>query len=503
MALTPRLDLRQTQSLVMTPQLQQAIKLLQLSSLDLCAYVEAQLEENPLLERDEGTPERGDDTITPDASAGLSADGDPPSLDAAVAEPAAMTDGVFDTGYFDNVFDRDTGDDGGAFGATVESWRGRGGSFDEQGANIEEMLSGKPTLHQHLMAQVSLDIDDPVDRIIAVHLIDHLDGAGYFQGSLATIAEQLACPVERVEATLYTLQRFDPTGVFARSLKECLALQLEDRGRLDAPMRRLLDNLGLVANQDRGALIRTCGVDAHRLRQMVAEIRSLNPKPALGFDDTVAQIVTPDVVMRPQPAGGWLIELNSETLPRVLVNNHYYAQVSASARKREDRQYINECLQSANWLVKSLHQRATTILKVSTEIVRHQEGFFINGVQSLRPLVLRDIAETIGMHESTVSRVTSNKYMSTPRGIYELKYFFTHAVGGGEGDDARSAEAVRHRLKLLIDGETAATILSDDTLAERLQQEGIDIARRTVAKYREAMGIPSSVRRRRLKNETL
>lgn len=236
---------------------------------------------------------------------------------------------------------------------------------------------------------------------------------------------------------------------------------------------------------------------------MVTEIRTLNPKPALAFDDTVAQPVTPDVIMRAQPGGGWLVELNSETLPRVLVNNHYYAQVSRSLRNREEKQYVNECLHSANWLVKSLHQRATTILRVATEIVRQQQAFFTSGVQSLRPLILRDIADAIGMHESTVSRVTSNKFVATPRGIFELKYFFTHAIGSANGGDLHSAESVRHRLKSLIDAEEPHAVLSDDALAEILQKEGIDIARRTVAKYREAMRIPSSVQRRRQKSDAL
>jgi RNA polymerase sigma-54 factor len=216
----------------------------------------------------------------------------------------------------------------------------------------------------------------------------------------------------------------------------------------------------------------------------------------------VAQPVIPDVLMRAQPNGSWLVELNSETLPRLLVNNQYYAQISRSVRNRDERQYVNECLQSANWLVRSLHQRATTILKVATEIIRQQQGFFVSGVQALRPLILRDIAEAIGMHESTVSRVTANKFVATPRGIYELKYFFTHAVGAAAGSDGHSAEWVRHRIKALIDGENAGGVLSDDTIAEALQVEGIDIARRTVAKYREALGIASSVQRRREKGSS-
>jgi RNA polymerase sigma-54 factor len=357
-------------------------------------------------------------------------------------------------------------------------------------------------LQEHLISQLSIEIDDPVDRIIGIHLIDLLDETGYVRGDLAAVAKMLGCSPARVEATLARLQRFDPPGIFARSLAECLALQLEDLGRLDAPMRTLLDHLDLLARHERTALARLCAVTAEQLASMIAEIRCLNPKPALAFDYAVAHPVTPDVMMRARPGGGWTVELNNETLPRVLINNQYYAQISGAARSKQDKQYISECLQSANWLVNSLHKRAPTILKVATEIVRRQHGFYVNGIQSLRPLVLRDIADAIGMHESTVSRVTSNKFIATPRGIYELKYFFTHAVASVDGGEAHSAESVRHRLKALIDAEARNGVLSDDALTEILLKEGVDIARRTVAKYREAMGIPSSVQRRRAKADS-
>ncbi len=355
------------------------------------------------------------------------------------------------------------------------------------------------SLRQHLTSQLSLTLNDPVDRLIGVHLIDMVDEAGYLVDDLAPVAALLDCGVERVEAALAKLQQFDPAGIFARSLAECLALQLRDRDRLDPAMQTLLDNLDLVAKRDLGGLMAACGVDADDIADMMAEIRALNPKPALEFDQVAAEPITPDVLMRPQRGGGWIIELNSDTLPRVLVNNHYHTQIRRAARSREDKQYISECFQSANWLVKSLHQRATTILKVATEIVRQQDGFFAKGVQYLRPLVLRDIAEAIEMHESTVSRVTSNKYMATPRGIYELKYFFTPAISSSAGGEAHSSVSVRHRVKALIDAESPRQPLSDDKIVALLGKEGIGIARRTVAKYREAMRIPSSVQRRRAK----
>jgi RNA polymerase sigma-54 factor len=295
------------------------------------------------------------------------------------------------------------------------------------------------------------------------------------------------------------LQEFDPPGVFARDLPECLALQLRDRNRLDPAMRLLLDNLPLLAARNAPALLRICGVDAEDLAEMVAEIKSLDPRPGHAFDPPLAQPVIPDVIMRAQRDGDWLVELNADTLPRVLVNNRYFARVSRAVHSKAEREYLSDRLQSANWLVKSLDQRATTILKVASDIVRQQDGFFRRGVQALRPLILRDIADAIGMHESTESRVTTNKDMATPRGLFELKYFFTASIAASRGGDAHSAEAVRFRIRGLIDGEPSDDTLSDERIVELLEKDGVEIARRTVAKYREAMRIPSSVQRRREK----
>ncbi|HEY8538003.1 MAG TPA: RNA polymerase factor sigma-54, partial [Steroidobacteraceae bacterium] len=338
------------------------------------------------------------------------------------------------------------------------------------------------------------------DRIIATHLLDLLDDSGYLVGDLAQVASVLNCDVARVEATLEKLQRLDPPGVFARNLKECLALQLRDRNRLDPAMAALLDNLDLLARRDIAGLMRVCGVGAEDIADMVAEIKTLNPKPGLAFDRTVLQPIVPDVLMRPAPGGGWIVELNQETLPRVLVNTQYYARISKAARNKAEKDFIVERFNAANWLVKSLHQRAQTILKVATEIVRQQDAFFRHGVRYLRPLVLRDIATAIEMHESTVSRVTTNKYLAAPHGIYELKYFFTSAIASASGGEAHSAEAVRARIRTLIESESPDQVLSDDKLVELLRKDGVDIARRTVAKYREAMRIPSSVQRRREKS---
>ncbi len=392
------------------------------------------------------------------------------------------------------------GDGSAEFGAEPAPWRSRNGSFDAgDRLEIEQTASRPQTLREHLLEQIGADLSDPGDRVVALHLLDLLDEAGYLRSGLDGVAQLLGCGVDRVEAVFARLQQFDPAGVFARDLPECLALQLRDRNRLDPAMQILLDNLPLLAARNITALVRVCGVDAADVADMITEIKSLDPRPGLAFDPPLAQPVVPDILLRAQPEGGWIVELNSETLPRVLVNSRYCARIRQATRSKADKDYLTERLHAANWLVKSLHQRATTILKVAGEIVRQQDAFFRHGVQSLRPLILRDIADAIGMHESTVSRVTSNKYMATPRGLYELKYFFTSSIPASRGDGAHSAEAVRHRIRGLIDGELADNTLSDERIVELLQQGGVDIARRTVAKYREAMRIPSSVQRRREK----
>ncbi len=523
MAMIPRLELRQSQALVMTPQLQQAIKLLQLSSVDLLAYVEQELEQNPLLERDDGADDGLEGTGVDAAdNENTEAEPDPDgesddlaAVDRTVDADRPLADDDTPDVDYDNQWNNDSatdradgmddmdGDRLAAAPAQFEDWGSSGGSFEDGRGNLEQTLSDTPSLREHLFAQLNMDVADAGERMIGLHLIDMLDEAGYLTGDVAQVGTLLGCAVERVERTLARLQTFDPPGIFARDLAECLGLQLKDRNRLDPVIQILLDNLDLLAKRDLAALTRLCGMNADDLAEMVAEIRSLDPKPAMAFESAPAQPVTPDVLMRPQSGGGWIIELNSDTLPRVLVSNHYYARVAKEARSKTDRQYIHECFQSASWLVKSLHQRATTILKVATEIVRQQDGFFTQGVSHLRPLVLRDIALAIEMHESTVSRVTSNKYMATPRGIFELKYFFTPAIASSLGGEAHSAESVRHRIKALIDGEETTKVLSDDSLVERLASEGIDIARRTVAKYREALGLPSSVQRRREKTSRL
>ena len=463
MTLGPRLRQRQAQGLAMTPRLQQSIRLLQMGSLELEAFVESQLEENPLLTRGET-----------DGEAVAAAPGGPefPAGTTGEGIPAAE-----------------------AFAASRAA-----AGFDGDLPGPEERVAAAPSLRDRLERQLMLDIADARDRLIGRALIDALDPSGWFTADLEGFARGLGALPEDIERVLLRLQQFEPAGLFARSLAECLALQLRDRGRYGPAMAALLDHLDLLAAGRFDALARACGVDRDELAAMVRELRSLDPKPASAFDeDAAAMPVVPDILVRAHAGGGWAVELNDEALPRVLVDREYYARVRGDAASDADREFIADRLSSANWLVKALHQRAETMLKVAAELVRRQQDFFARGVRHLRPLILRDIAEAVGIHESTVSRVTANKTMATPLGLFELKYFFTAAIAGTGGGEAHSAEAVRHRLKALIDAEDPGRTLSDDRLVAAMRVEGIEIARRTVAKYRETMGIPSSAQRRRRK----
>ena len=496
MALTPRLEVRQSQGLTLTPQLMQSIRLLQLSHLELNTFVEAELLRNPLLEREDGA-EPAEDAANelPERPAELNAAEDTVDFSERIQSADSIANG-YDT-EVENVFpDQSTPDRQ----TDSTQWNERSGSGDGEAADIDQFVASRPTLGDHLAAQAGLIISDPAERLIAQFLIDSLSEAGYLAVELETVAEQLGAPVEAIEAVLFKLQGCDPVGVFARDVRECLALQLREKDRLDPMMLRLLDNLELIAQHDLGALARAVGSDREDLLDMLAELRQLDPKPGRAFEAGPVESVVPDVFVRPGSGGEWQIELNPDVLPRVLVNRIYYASVTKKTRDTAEKSFLTDCLATANWLAKSLDQRAQTILKVTAEIVKQQDGFLVHGITHLKPMTLKAVADAIEMHESTVSRVTSNKYVSTPRGLFEMKYFFTTALGSSTGEGDHSAEAVRHRIKQIIEAEQPANILSDDTIAEMLQKErGIEVARRTVAKYREGMNIPSSVIRRRQK----
>jgi RNA polymerase sigma-54 factor len=514
MALTQRLQMRQSQALVMTPQLMQAIKLLALSNLDLATYVEGELEKNPLLERagdDEsgvadGRPGQLEPGLMGDGSGeeprGVAGDGLGPQPIGADLETSrgAIEDRLGTS--LDNVFPDDTSPPGSPSGAeqpaSYSEWAGVGAGGREDGDyNLDAFVSAERTLADHLAEQLALAISDPVRRMIGQYLIDMVDEAGYLVGDLESVAEKLGATLSEVESVLAILHGFDPAGVCARNLAECLAIQLKERDRFDPAMAALVGRLDLLAKRDLAGLRRLCGVSEDDLADMVAEIRQLNPKPGLVFGSTAVQPIVPDVYVRPSPEGGYAVELNSDTLPKVLINQRYHAELAKSAASASEKSYLADNMQSATWLVRALDQRAKTILKVAVEIVKQQDAFFAHGVRHLRPLNLKTVADAISMHESTVSRVTSNKYIATNRGIFELKYFFTTSIAAADGGEAHSSEAVRDRIKQLIESETTAEVLSDDAIVEHLRETGVTIARRTVAKYREAMRIPSSVQRRR------
>jgi RNA polymerase sigma-54 factor len=504
LALGARLEFRQGQSLVVTPQLQQAIKLLQLSNLELEAYVEAELERNPLLQREDSEPAADEPSAEPAA--------EPREAERALEltdGDAASAERALDAGYDDlnadaSVADRAQDQAAAEDRTPLVDWSGaggRGGSFDADGDGdaLERLAPRARTLVEHLQDQVVLARFTPVEQALAFALIDGVDEAGFLRTPLSEIAERLACSEAQLEAVLDRCQGFEPTGVLARSLGECLALQLKERGRFDPAMAAMLDNLELLARRDLAGLQKACGVDEEDLREMIAELKALTPRPGAAFGAEPAPTVVPDVFVREDPLGGWRVELNSDTLPRLLVDQRYHQRIAGHARSEAEKTFVSDCLSSANWLVKSLDQRARTILKVSSEIVRQQDGFFAFGVEHLRPLNLKTVADAIGMHESTVSRVTANKYMATPRGLFEMMFFFSSAIASTSGGEAHSSESVRKRIKQLIDGEQAETdVLSDDRIVEILKEAGVDIARRTVAKYREAMRIPSSVERKRI-----
>ncbi len=505
--LTQGLKVGLGQGLKMTPQLVQSIKLLQMSSMDLLRHIEEQIEKNPLLElSDEDNRANRDDLLRDDERiAGKSAERDLVSSDEFDTSQAAL-EAALDTS-FENEFDSDrSGGETAYLQPASESLSGGGSSFNGtdfsagggEGANFEEFVAGTVTLQDHLAGQLALTRTSPVIRLAAGEIIDALDSDGYFRGQLQDIAGERRIGLEEVEAALALVQGFDPVGIGARDLAECLKLQLVEKNRYDPAIACMLDNLEMVAKRDFGGLSELCGLSIDEVLDMVDEIRSLDPHPARQFESAPSQTIEPDAYVRERPDGSFVVELNTGTLPRVLVNQSYEAIVASGGNGENDR-FIADCLSDANWLVRSLEQRAQTILKVVSEIVRQQDGFFAHGIAHLRPMSLKQVADAIKMHESTVSRVTTNKYVLTNRGMFELKFFFTAAIASNDGGEAHSAEAVRRRIADLVEAESAEKVLSDDALVIELAAQGIDVARRTVAKYREGMNIASSVQRRREK----
>lgn len=499
MSLFTGLQLKHSQSLVMTPQLMQSIKLLQFTSLELSKFIEEQVQSNPLLE----IKDPSNDASTP-ISDNVQLDNRDVHSDS--ANESGMNEfGQMETSLdvnLENVFPDDERLETTPVNMNKDLYVGASGEISAAGSDIDldSFAANGPGMREAMYEQIAMNCKVPAERFIAADLVDYLDDAGYLQADLYEIANRLGVEQKTVEQVLDDVQQFDPAGIFARSLAECLALQLQRIDRFDPAMKALVDNLELLGKRDFKALKNICGVDEADLLDMMSDIQSLDPKPGGVFQNFNMQTIVPDVFVKQAKSGEWHIEMNSHNLPKVLVNQSYFAKVTEGLDKKDpDYEFMSECMQSANWLSRSLDQRAKTIIKVAAEIVKQQTEFFAKGVSCLKPLNLRSVADAIGMHESTISRVTSNKYMMTPRGLFELRYFFTTAISGGEGADPHSAEAIRFRIKSLIDSEVVENVLSDDEIVKKLKTDGVDIARRTVAKYREAMNLSSSVQRRREK----
>ena len=502
MAMSTRINLRQTQSMTMTPQLLQSIKLLQFTQTELEQFVDSQIENNPLLERagplaDEFVEQNQDEKT-------LNSDSHWENSDLEIS--AAQISDKLDTSL-ENVFPDDPGNGNGAIltqttsgnrANTALALPSMGTSDDE--FSLENVAQEHLSLRDVVEEQIPFICSSVLERAIALELTDALDERGYVEFDLVAMADRLGCGGDTIRAVLDKMQTCDPAGVFARDLAECLVLQCKRIDRYDPAMQALLENLDLLAKRDFNRLSQICGVGQADLIDMLAEIKRLDPKPGLAFEMTGTQAVVHDVDVSQAPDGTWRIELNTDALPRVIVDRQYYAEISRVVNNKEEKTFVADCLANATWLERSLDQRATTILKVATEIVRQQDAFLVEGVSGLKPMTMKSIADAINMHESTISRVASNKYMLTPRGIFELRYFFTVAIAGTDNTgEQHSSESVRQRIKELIENESVTKVLSDDGLVDALKAEGIDIARRTVAKYRENMNIASSVQRRREK----
>ncbi|MBQ8631581.1 MAG: RNA polymerase factor sigma-54 [Alphaproteobacteria bacterium] len=491
MAVTPHLDLKQTQSLVMTPELRQAINLLQVSNLELNALIEKELEQNPLLEReDENSP------LLPETAI--------PTIDDYAADSIPDTaeetpnDIPCDNECDDFGSDREGYDDAENRYDWQDYAAAKNKRDDDDYDFFEQKLADEKSLYRLLDEQISQSFISAKERSIALNLVEHLDDAGYFREDLSAIAKRLKIEKNAAENILNKMQEFEPSGIFARSLSECLKIQLRDKGRLDPVAEKVLNNLELLGDKKFAELKKICRIDDEDLASVIDDIKSLNPKPAAEYHHDLTSYIIPDVFVRRKKDGSYRIELNNMSLPRILVNRQYYSEVKDKGGKTE-RRYLKQQLGNAGFLVRALRQRAETILKVTEEIVRNQYEFFEKGIDFLRPMQLKNIAEQVEMHESTVSRVTSNKYMHTPLGIFELKYFFTNAAGSYTGDDATSTLTIKHKIKKMIDEEKPDNILSDDKIVDLLGQEGIKIARRTVAKYRDQLDLASSAVRKKQK----
>ena len=489
MSTTQRLDIRQSQSLVMTPQLQQAIKLLEMTNLELSSFVQDEMNSNPLLEETSY-----DSASAEDLNAQNLQDNQEKLMQLAKEMSQASLDNHFSDVGSDRAVSHENNDPNRLSGHKDFS----GGSTDIFAADRNNAFKTEETLREKLSSQLHMSTNDPITGLIGSYIIGLVQDTGYLTETIEEIAGALMVPEEYVEKTLKLCKNFEPTGIFAHDLQECLSLQLEEKGQYDQKHRLLLENLDLLAKKEFKKLSKLLDADTEKLAKMISNIKRCNPKPGLEYASSATQILIPDVLIEQKHDGGWTIELNSETLPKVAVNNRYKLDIQKDGE--ETFQYIKDQQARASWLLKSLEQRADTILRVSKEILRQQDGFFAYGFSELRPMNLKLVAEELELHESTISRVTSGKYMRCPKGVFELKFFFMSGITGADGEASVSSQSVKHLIKKLIDAEDAKNILSDEDLVNILKKQDINVARRTVAKYRESLGLASSVQRRREKN---
>lgn len=500
----PTLQLQIGQHLAMTPQLQQAIRLLQLSTLELQQEIQEALDANPMLEmadEDGSTSEPVDDTPIDYAAAEALLASSEADTGSQGEEPAALdinaNESMPDELPVDSVWE-DVFSSGGSTPA---------GSTEDDDNPFESRNAAPETLADHLLWQLNLTPFTDLDRAIGHVILDAIDERGYLTLPVEDILEAVADPddpdaveLDEVEAVLHRIQQFDPPGVGARDLRECLRIQLrqlpEETASRGEAIRIVTDFLDLLASRDFGTLMRKMKLTESGLKSAITLIQSLNPHPGGRISHaSETEYVTPDVIVR-RHHQRWTVELNPETAPRLRVNAGYAALVRR-ADASADNTYLRDNLQEARWLIKSLQSRNETLLKVATCIVEHQRGFLEHGPEAMKPLVLRDIADEVGMHESTISRVTTQKFMHTPRGVFELKFFFSSHVGTTGGGEA-SSTAIRAMIKKLVSQENPRKPLSDNKIADLLLEQGIEVARRTIAKYRESLNIPPSNERKQL-----
>lgn len=490
MNFSQRLDLKQSQNFVMTPQLQQAIKLLQMTNLELQDFVQQEIELNPLLEEKSSS-------ASMDEKENFLSD----QQDKLLKLSQNLTKEQYENNcsdYGSDKFDTSTSYEDHSLEGLKSYQDFSSGGYDEYAEDRNSAFATEISLRDYLSQQLQIQKRDAFDGLIGSYLIGLLDEGGYLREDTKEIAGKLMIPEEKVKRVLKLCQTFDPIGVFAKNLQECLYLQMKEKNIYNEAMGKLLENLPLLAQKNFNELVKLCGVDKQELSGMIEKLKTLDPKPAREFSDSIAQVLIPDILIEEKSDGGWKLELNNETLPKVALNHKYVMELNKETDEATQT-FVKESQYRASWLLKSLEQRANTILRVSAEILRQQDGFFAYGIEHLRPMNLKIVAEELGLHESTISRVTAGKYMRCPKGTFELKYFFMSGITGEDGENSVSSESVKHAIKKLVDAETEKKILSDEDIVARLKEQDIHLARRTVTKYREAMNIPSSVHRRRAK----